>query len=269
MGFVEFSPNTADANEIGAEPLFNEVDIPCWFAEFEKKGKNTYKMFRELETGFPGSIYGGSKEGLSLQPTDFSHGAAMSDIVNSGDGKGKLVPLIGIELPREAILDTSGETLSFVCAFAVNKLIELMENVGGARHLVILLPYGFTGGPHDGSHPIVKSIETALANSDLGIRISLVLPTGNHLQSQSHAVIEATGPDQATEPLSVIIPPDDHSDNKFDLVTKAFTPPILILRSPKGEEFTVCFDKGLKAFNATIYGTHPMKCLRSIFKYLI
>lgn len=240
IGFLQFHPSPMDNNDTF---LFSEIK-QTEIEKFSTKDLDENERFECLGKRFPGSIYGGSDDGATLQPSDFSHGCAMASILYQSSDMAS-TPIFGIELPKEAIIDSSGETLGFVCAYSIKMLVKLATQNSKINHLVIVLPYGFTGGPHDGSHPIAKSIESALAIPDPSTRISLVLPTGNHLQSQSHAVIKATYPEQETEPLSVIIPPDDYSDNKFDLVTKAFTPPILILRNPNGEKFTVCFDKGL------------------------
>jgi|GEM_PF-3679752 len=78
---------------------------------------------------------------------------------------------------------------------------------------VILLAFAFTGGPLDGSADVLSGMEEVLdVYSERQYNIELILPVGNHLQDQLHAVLE---------PESQVgwrVLPDDHSANTVEIL---------------------------------------------------
>lgn len=171
-------------------------------------------LLETLKKQFPRSFYG------SFPPPDTDglwHGTAIADIAAPEDG-GKTA-LFGIELPDAALRDWGGDTLQYVLPIALRVALAMTS---GLAHLplIIVLPFAFTSGPHDGSHPIAQSIKTELDKANASRVVSLVLPAGNHLQDQCTAFIPPTANGASSVPVTWHLPPDDFSSNTIEIIVE-------------------------------------------------
>lgn len=185
---------------------------PCFFAEVEEKylsGGNT-AVLEYLAHKFPGSIYA-SNDGTrpKLGPSDFAHGTAMASLIVEG---GPQVRLIALELPAEAYLDRSGNSLRTILSKLPDQVRQLTADIVGDVH--ILLPYAYTDGPVPGEGPPVPGSDPLVLETELqtGRAMDMFLPVGNFLQERLHA-----RPADPAEPLHWSVPAQDPSHNTLGL----------------------------------------------------
>jgi len=165
-----------------------------------------------LKKKFPRSFYGSypppSVDGLW-------HGTAIADIAaRDDDGR---TALFGVELPDATLRDRGGDTLQNVLPAALQAALKMTSSLSHLP-LIIVLPFAFTAGPHDGSHPIAKYIKTELGRVKLLRDVSLVLPAGNHLQDQCTAFAPPSGHGPGGSSVTWHVPPDDFSPNTVEII---------------------------------------------------
>lgn len=150
-----------------------------------------------LAKKFPSSFWA-----LPPDPDDLWHGTATAGLV-----AGTLHDLVAFELPKAMLLDWGGDKMTLPIWITLFQAIagQLSPNFAGK----VLLPFGFTGGPQDGNHPVARKISSILTGFP---NVELILPAGNHRQDRLHARLTAAQP-------KVIwgIQPGDVSANVLDL----------------------------------------------------
>lgn len=171
----------------------------------------------ELGRSFPDSYFG--RYGAA-EPGTMWHGTAMADLMA---GQPKDAPdttvLMGIELPMKVLRDADGDSLGAVLTMLVEGALEMTIAFSGVP-LLIALPWGFTGGPQDGSHPFAVAIDQALAlhpNRD----VKLLLPMGNQMQDRCCAHLLPSDVGETEDSVVWRVPPDDFSENtaEFQVLT--------------------------------------------------
>lgn len=171
------------------------------------------KVVAELGKSFPDSYFGTHG---AAEPGTLWHGTAMADLMAGlpPDAPDTTV-LMGIELPMAVLRDADGDNLGAVLTTLLEAALEMTASQFSGVPLVVALPWGFTSGPQDGSHPCAVNIDRVLAlhpNRD----IKLLLPMGNQRQDRCCAHILPSG---AGEPENAVIwqlPPDDFSANSVE-----------------------------------------------------
>lgn len=153
-----------------------------------------------LAKQFPDSFWA-----LPPSPDELWHGTATAALAAEAPGN-----LIAIELPRSLLLDWRGDSMTLTLWLMLYQAAgQLSVGFRDSPKGKILLPFGFTGGPHDGNHPAARSISLFL---DAYRDVELVLPAGNHRQDRLHARLRPERPKVIWESL-----PDDASVNVLDL----------------------------------------------------
>ena len=151
-----------------------------------------------LGTGFPNSFYDPRWQRLGRgagqsgpDPDALWHGTAIADLAaGADDGSADKIALFGIELPMQVVSDADGDSLTAVLAVALHCALQMTQAI--TVPVVIVLPYGFTGGPQDGGHPAAQSIRKVMAmQSDRDV--TLLVPAGNHLQDRCRAQLPPSG----------------------------------------------------------------------------
>ncbi len=172
-----------------------------------------------LAAKYPQSVYGDRARWPLVRPEGLAHGTAMTDMVLSTAPR--TARLHGLELPVSVLRDLSGGQMGAIMEIAVRALVEQVrerrkqadKKHGAGFRLVIIMAFGFTGGPLDGTSDILSGLEQALTDyNSCGLDIELVLPIGNQLQDQLHARL--TG----GQSVGWRILPDDHSANTVEII---------------------------------------------------
>ena len=190
---------------------------------------------------FPDSVYGDKAQVPLFQPEGLAHGTAMADLILTNAGT--RAELHGLELPVTALRDLTGGQMSAVMDAALSALVAQANATPALKdrefNMVVLMAFGFTGGPQDGSAEILGPIEATLAAlKSKGISVTLVLPVGNQLQDRLHAVLE---PWQRVGWRHL---PDDHSANTVEIIQQSGAAP-LHLAAPDGSGSTLPAETGL------------------------
>ncbi len=119
-----------------------------------------------------------------------SHGTHLLDLAAGGADLDAL-PLIGVQLPPDAVDDTSGTRLEIPVLQALRWMI-LTARVRRIRHLVVNISLGILAGPKDGSMLIEQQMRREVelaAMPALGTRVEveLVLPFGSEYETRQVA----------------------------------------------------------------------------------
>jgi hypothetical protein len=159
---------------------------------------------RALARRFPETLLAATAALPAPDAATFWHGTAVADTMVASDAFKR--PLIGIELPDIAGRDWSGGVLQALLPAAIDTALAL---VPAMTPVTIVLPYAFTGGPQDGSHPAAQVLTALLATRGAGRQVRMVVPAGNHRQDPCAA--------RSAAALTLHVPPDDFSANTLDL----------------------------------------------------
>lgn len=129
-------------------------------------------------------------------------------------------PIVAVQLPFAATADTSGATLTPYAVEGVKFIVESAKamSTGAPPPVVVNFSYGFTAGPHDGTHDLELALDE-IARSYGGV-LRIVLPSGNAHLARAHAAVRfpavhpAPGSEQA---LTLRVSPDDRTPSFVEL----------------------------------------------------
>jgi hypothetical protein len=223
MQFLDFDGTAGTAYPGG---LLGPTDIAALCGIAAGPGGQT-QIMRHLASQFPGSFYGSGPD-----PEDFWHGTAIADLA-AGDGQADL--LFGIELPFAALRDWKGDAFGAILPLALRAALNLTRAVADLP-LTVVLPFGFTAGPHDGSHPVAAAITAILAAARRNRTVDLILPMGNQLQDQCCARLQPATLPTASPSVQWHLPPDDFSPNCLEICLTSGAAPKLTLTAPDGRQ---------------------------------
>ena len=151
-----------------------------------------------------------------------SHGTHVLDLAAGGDPwtASFTRPIIAVQMPEQAIADTSGTTLvpykllGFL--YALLRAQQLSAFLGANVPVVVSLSYGTYEGPHDGSgflESMIDQLTTLCAGSTTPVRF--VIAAGNHRQARVHAHFRIARRRSTT--LYWRLQPDDRAPNLLQI----------------------------------------------------
>lgn len=192
-----------------------------------------------MQQRFPASVFASDDARPPLaRPEVMSHGTAMADAILQTAGPDP--SLHALELPRWVLRDAGGDRLRSILSPAVLKLVKMIADKdpsSGPLRIKILLAYGFPGGSQRLDLTPVEMIHLRAVLNLLyafsRIEVEIILPMGNHLQDQSHAVLPAA--DEPREALRWRVLHHDHSSNTVEIFHRSAIPELAI-RMPNGTE---------------------------------
>lgn len=195
-----------------------EIEAKC--KQAEAGGDADRQIVQELRGRFPGSFYGSA----AAEDIDgLWHGTAMADLAAGYLGDpGKRVALFGLELPTRMVEDYSGDSLSASLLAVLDAALGMTSAILQTS-VTILLPYAFSGGPQDSTHPAAQVISNFLkvhARSGLNIVVS----AGNLLQDRLRAQLPGTLPNGVPLKLDWLEAPDDFSTNTVEALIQNVLP---------------------------------------------
>lgn len=133
-------------------------------------------------------------------------------------GEGQDWRIVGVQLPVATVADSSGALLA---PYAVDAVKYIERNAREAHPdipIVIAFSYGFTAGPHDGTHPIERGIHDVVSTHNAlypHAKMRIVIPSGNSHLARLHARVTFREPteDDVDPPLTAElfwrVQPDD------------------------------------------------------------
>ena len=125
----------------------------------------------------------------------FPHGTQILDLAAGYPAETQVNnrPILAVELPTQAVADTSGARMQGHLLDAVREILvqsrSLKDRNGDILPLVLNISLAITAGPHDGSHPIEVSLDRLIENErrQHSRLIEVFMPAGNHRQDRLHA----------------------------------------------------------------------------------
>lgn len=156
---------------------------------------------------------------LALRAT---HGTHVLDVAAGYDpsipgetSSDKLRPILAVQLPSIATLDTSGVTMGSYVLQAVRQIMLWAERLGENVPLIINFSYGLSAGPKDGTHPLELALNQLIEHRNTRASTCLVLPAGNSFRARTTARMDLkTG---QAESLDWIVLPDDPTPNYLEI----------------------------------------------------
>lgn len=205
-------------------------------------------------------IYGDINDALHVwdpfrrPPPVESHGTAVADLAYGQDMCASdnpcAVPLMAVQLPPEAAVDTTGSYSESYIVQGVRWLCAEARRRAPQARLVINISYGVLAGQKDGGKFIEAQIhrEITLAEA-LGQQVHVVYAYGNSLNAQQVARVQIP-PGATADPLVWVIQPDDPVPNFLEVRTlsSASTPHLTSL--PEGVQMTVTAPDGSQVIQA-------------------
>ncbi|HQU69296.1 MAG TPA: hypothetical protein PLI43_14040 [Albidovulum sp.] len=139
-----------------------------------------------------------------------SHGSAVADLAFGQDpGDGPAIPLLAVQLPPEAAVDTSGTYSESYIVQGVRWLCWTARQSSKSSPLVVNISYGALAGAKDGSKFIEEQIRREIELAQLyGQKVSVVFAFGNGLNTRQVARL-AVPQGQSSAALTWSIPPDN------------------------------------------------------------
>lgn len=214
--FLDF--DTPAAGPSGATLDFDAITALCKRAD--AGGDADRQIVRELLGKFPGSFYG------STAADDLDglwHGTAMADLAAGHPGDpDKRIALFGLELSTKMVQDYGGDSLTASLLAVLDAALAMTSGLPD-KPVTILLPYAFSAGPQDGTHPAAQIIQNFLAFHGRP-SLNIVVSAGNHLQNRLRAQLPGTPLNGAPLKLDWWEAPDDFSINTVEALIQNVLP---------------------------------------------
>ncbi len=126
-----------------------------------------------------------------------------------------LRPILAVQLPSVATLDTSGVTMGSYVLQAVRQIMLWAEKLGSNVPLVINFSFGFSAGPKDGTHPLELALNELISYRNTRASTCLVLPAGNNYRTRTTAKMTLVHGKPQT--LDWVVLPDDPTPNFLEI----------------------------------------------------
>ena len=157
---------------------------------------------------------------LALRAT---HGTHVLDVaagydfrVPSSAPSERLRPILAVQLPPIATIDTAGVTMGTYLLQAVRQIMLWAAKLGDKVPLVINFSYGLSAGPKDGTHPLELALNELISYRNREYAATcLVVPAGNNYLTRTTARMNlARGKPQS---IDWVILPDDPTPNFLEI----------------------------------------------------
>jgi len=171
--------------------------------------------------------------------------------------KGQDWRIIGVQLPVATVADSSGALLAPYAVDAVKYIERTAREAYPDIPIVIAFSYGFTAGPHDGTHPIERGIHDVVSTHNAlypHAKMRIVIPSGNSHLARLHARVTFREPteDDLNPPLTAAlfwrVQPEDTTPSFVEIWLPGPYDPgkriALGLTSPDGEASDVMLAEG-------------------------
>lgn len=238
-----------DAVGAGLPPFagLSEPEIATYCGMTKDPG-GSERIVKDLGKRFPGSCF--DTGGNAFQDALW-HGTAMADLMAGlPTDTPDRTALFGIDLPMAVLRDSDGDSLTSVLILLIEAALQMTSGFD-TKPLVIVLPWAFSAGPQDGSHPAAMAIQTALAGHPDRV-ITVMVSAGNQLQDRCCARLAPSNTPHS-EIVVWRLPPDDFSDNTAEFIVTPAGPPAswgiqtVRITTPGGQSFVVAIRESHRA----------------------
>jgi hypothetical protein len=147
-----------------------------------------------------------------------THGTHVLDLAAGYDPQDNVFdrPILAVQLPSVATLDTSGATMGSYVVQAARQIMLWAEALGTGIPLVINFSYGLSAGPKDGTHDLERVLRDLVEfRKARGAPTWLVLPAGNSFRARTTAVMTLAAGEE--KDVDWMILPDDETPNYLEV----------------------------------------------------
>jgi hypothetical protein len=180
--------------------------------------KNEDQIYRKV-----GATNFGNEDKYAYNPLSErgTHGTHLLDLAAGGEGVVNR-PILAVQLPPVATIDTSGLTMGSYVLQAVRMIITWADSLRRYPEapipLVINFSYGLLAGPKDGSQYLEKALADLIHHRNKRHQnpnlTRLVMPAGNSYRTRAAAILELG---ENEEHLDWVIHPDDGATNYVEI----------------------------------------------------
>ena len=118
-----------------------------------------------------------------------------------------IVDTVFVQLPRSALLAPSATQTSKSILDGLRYIVDCASE--NTKNITVVVCYGDTMGPHDGSSLIEQALDTIVNETKVnGKNLNIVFPSGNTFDRATHALISCIAVDKP-ERVSWWVPPDN------------------------------------------------------------
>lgn len=233
-------PNLLSVNGAAVAPRFDSIwdqrggprSAPWTTANLPFGARLTHAAMRTLI----GATYAGLSEARAYRAARYPpqdgrtpHGCGVTHLlagseVDLHDGSRRdfanrqATQIIGVQLPRPALLDTAGAWLGFYALAALRYAVDEAARLAEPYHwhMVVNLSYGSLAGPHDGSSMFERAMDElvkwACKNNQV---LEIVMASGNsrHLPIHAQSVLAPNG----SGTFRCVVPPDNPRECQIEL----------------------------------------------------
>ncbi len=197
----------------GTELFAPEIDLAV--AAGGQDEDHVYRTLGELSFATPGYKAIAHRRSHGTHVLDLAAGADPDPVTAP-----RTRPIIAVEMPQEAIANTSGTTLTpyklLGFFYTLLRAEQMSTFLGGNVPVVVTLSYGGYEGPHDGSgvlESMMDQLTVLCAGSATPVRF--VIAAGNHRQARVHAQFCVARGESRTLPWR--LQPDDRTTNLLQI----------------------------------------------------
>lgn len=162
-----------------------------------------------------------------------THGAHITDLAGGFDpfdadrDIAPLVRVVGVQLPRGSLEDTSGFGKDVFLLSAIKYIFARADRIAadlGLESVPVItnISLGITGGPHDGSHQLEAAIDEIAGvresrKPDKRSRTVVLLPSGNSFEEETHACIDPEMWHEDTFVIPLNVQPEDRTSSFVEI----------------------------------------------------
>jgi hypothetical protein len=150
-----------------------------------------------------------------------THGTHVLDLASGAPGE---FPLLAVQLPSQATIDTSGVTMGSYVLQAVRTIMLWADQIGHKGRsdkekvgspLVINFSYGLLAGPKDGTQVLERLLADLIHHRNRRAPTRLVMPAGNSYRTRAAARLDLY--QNHERKLDWVILPDDGATNYVEI----------------------------------------------------
>lgn len=148
-----------------------------------------------------------------------SHGTHVLDLASGFSGEHGIRPILAVQLPSVATIDTSGVTMGSYVLQGVRAIMLWADKLGDKKtpaQLVINFSYGLLAGPKDGTQYLERALADLVHYRNKYIKHTrLVMPSGNSYRARAAAKMQLEP--HADQNVDWMVSPDDQTANFIEI----------------------------------------------------
>lgn len=217
---VNVDPSVPLGRELTRNQIQNVIDINNGDEDAIYRHESLGTVNDLTDQGY--NIFNAQTHGAHVMDTACGFGPGDYELGENGD----LLRIIGVQLPRNPLRDTSGFGKDVYILGGLHYIFSRAESLRKAYsankvNLLINISLGVTGGPHDGTHVLEAAIDELVKhkrqNSEFG-KIKIALPAANSFADRMHIKFDdEMWSKQESHEINWVVQPNDRTSSYLEL----------------------------------------------------